>query len=480
MIKRHVIVYGGVLGTCVLAVAGLLHLGAATLPSQAGVAVLGGERLSPLAQAVTNAGHPLARLLLQLVVIVTAARALGWLATLFRQPPVVGEIAAGILLGPSLLGAHAPSTSAFLFPESSWAILQMLSQVGVLLYMFVVGLELDPAHLRARAHAAVAVSHFSIIVPFVLGVVLAFGLYSAHAPAGTPFHAFALFLGIAMSITAFPVLARILDDRKLTHTPLGVTALTCAAVDDVTAWSLLAFIVTVVTAGGAVAILAAMLGTSVLFVLGMFLMVRPLLARALSPAGAPQRLTRDRLALVIGVLFVSAWTTEVIGIHALFGAFLAGAMMPMVPALRRALRERLESFSSVFLLPLFFAYTGLRTEIGLLDDWSSWMTCFAIIGIATAGKLGGSVGAARVTGMSWRESVMLGALMNTRGLMELIVLNIGYDLGILSPEIFTMLVLMALGTTAMTGPMLSLASLAWPLPRPDVASLDPAHAHDEA
>lgn len=480
MIKRQVAVYGAVLGAFLLVVAGLLQLGSAILPSQAGLAALGGDRLSPLAQVMTNAGHPLARLMLQLMVIVTAARALGWVATVFRQPPVVGEIAAGILLGPSLLGAHAPGASAFLFPESSWGILQMLSQVGVLLYMFVVGLELDPAHLRARAHAALAVSHFSIIVPFVLGIVLAFGLYTTYAPVGTPFHAFALFLGIAMSITAFPVLARILDERQLTNTPLGVTALTCAAVDDVTAWSLLAFIVTVVTAGGAVAILASMVGMSVVFVLAMFLAVRPLLSRALVPRDGSPRLTRDRLALVIGVLFASAWTTEVIGIHALFGAFLAGAMMPMVPALRGALRERLESFSSVFLLPLFFVYTGLRTEIGLLNDWSSWITCLAIIGIATVGKLGGTVGAARVMGMSWRESVMLGALMNTRGLMELIVLNIGYDLSILSPEIFTMLVLMALGTTAMTGPMLSLATLAWPHRRSAVAPFDPAHAHDEA
>lgn len=279
--------------------------------------------------------------------------------------------------------------------------------------------EVGQSHLRARAHAAVAVSHFSIIVPFVLGVVAAFGLYAAYAPLGTPFHAFAMFLGIAMSITAFPVLARILDERQLTNTPLGVTAITCAAVDDVTAWSLLAFIVTIVTAGGAVAILGTMLGLSVVFVLGMFFVVRPLLARMLTARRAPQGLSRDRL----------------------------------------------ESFSSVFLLPLFFVYTGLRTEIGLLNTWDAWITCLMIIGIATAGKLGGTVGAARVMGMSWRESVMLGALMNTRGLMELIVLNIGYDLGILSPEIFTMLVLMALATTAMTGPMLSVATLAWPASR---------------
>ncbi len=476
MIKRHVAVYGGVLAVFILVVAGLLHLGATVLPPQADLALGDGIRLTPLAHVVANASHPLARLLLQLIVIVAAARALGGLATLFRQPPVVGEIAAGILLGPSLLGAYAPETSGFLFPESSWGILQMLSQVGVLLYMFVVGLELDPSHLRARAHAAVAVSHFSIIVPFVLGVVAAFGLYTAYAPIGVPFHAFALFLGIAMSITAFPVLARILDERRLTNTPLGVTALTCAAVDDVTAWSLLAFIVTVVTAGGAVAILGAMLGLSVVFVLGMFLVVRPLLARLLTARGGPPGLSRDRLALVIGVLFASAWTTEIIGIHALFGAFLAGAMIPMVPALRRALRERLESFSSVFLLPLFFVYTGLRTEIGLLDTWAAWATCLVIIGIATAGKLGGTVGAARVMGMSWRESVMLGALMNTRGLMELIVLNIGYDLGILTPEIFTMLVLMALATTAMTGPMLSLATLAWPGSRDVSAPYEPVPA----
>jgi Kef-type K+ transport system membrane component KefB len=339
-------------------------------------------------------------------------------------------------------------------------ILQLLSQIGVLLFMFVVGVELEPAYLRGKAPTAIAVSHFSIIIPFTLGVALSLALYTQYAPAGVPFHAFALFCGIAMSITAFPVLARILEERHLTHTPLGTTAITCAAVDDVTAWTILAFVVAITTAGGAGQVLLAIVVLSVLFVLLMFFAGRPLLKRVLDPGTIGDTLGKEHLAIVLVVLLSAALVTEIIGIHALFGAFVAGAIMPSGGRFRILLRERLESISAVFLLPLFFAYTGLRTHIGLLDDVSSWAICLAIIGVATAGKLGGTVLAARWTGLSWRDSVALGALMNTRGLMELVALNVGYDLGILSPEIFAMLVLMALVTTAMTGPLVSL-SLSW-------------------
>lgn len=407
-----------------------------------------------------NAQHPLARLILQLIVIVLAARAMGSFAKRLGQPPVIGEIAAGVLLGPSLLGWLLPDTSAFLFPAASMPILQLLSQIGVLLFMFVVGVELEPSHLRGKAHAAVAVSHFSIVIPFTFGVALSLALYTNYAPAGVPFHSFALFLGIAMSITAFPVLARMLEERNLTHTPLGTTAITCAAVDDVTAWSLLAFVVAVTTSGGAVAKLLMMMGLSVLFVALMIVVGRPALRRVLNPDTSGDTLSKERIAIVLAVLLSSALVTEIIGIHALFGAFVAGAVMPTGGAFRRVLRDRLESISSVFLLPLFFAYTGLRTEIGLLNDVASWVMCLTIIAVATAGKLGGTVLAARWTGMPWRDSLALGALMNTRGLMELIALNVGYDLGILTPEIFAMMVLMALVTTAMTGPLLSL-SLNW-------------------
>ena len=459
--KSRLLVYILFVTAAVLAVAGLIQLGGAWFPLQGVEVVSPAERSSgALAQMRDNAHHPLPRLILQLIVILLASRVFGGFARRLGQPPVIGEIAAGVLLGPSLLGWVMPDASSFLFPSASMATLQLLSQIGVLLFMFVVGVELEPSYLRGKAQAAVAVSHFSIIIPFTLGVSLSLALYTRYAPPGVPFHAFALFCGIAMSITAFPVLARILEERHLTHTPLGTTAITCAAVDDVTAWSLLAFVVAITTAGGAVEMLLAMVALSVMFVLLMIFVGRPILQRVLNPDKVGDTFSKERMAIVLAVMLSSALVTEIIGIHALFGAFVAGAIMPAGGTFRTVLRDRLESVSSVFLLPLFFAYTGLRTQIGLLDNVVSWAICLGIIAVATAGKLGGTVIAARWTGLPWRDSVALGALMNTRGLMELIALNVGYDLGILTPEIFAMMVLMALVTTAMTGPLLSL-SLNW-------------------
>jgi Kef-type K+ transport system membrane component KefB len=323
--------------------------------------------------------------------------------------------------------------------------------------MFVVGLDLDWKAVRNKAHAAVAVSHVSILFPFLLGVLLAFPLYREHAPAGVPFQAFGLFMGIAMSITAFPVLARILEERGMTKTPIGATAITCAAVDDVTAWTLLAFVVAVVTAGGAWLILGTTLGLAVLFAAVMIWIVRPVLRPILTQRVGHDVFSKERIAVVITVVLGAALATEVIGIHALFGAFFAGATLPADEDVRRGLRERLESFSAVFLLPLFFAFTGLRTQIGLLNDGWAWFTCFAIIALATIGKLGGSTLTARLMGIDWNSAFILGALMNTRGLMELIALNVGYDLGVISPEMFTSLVLMALLTTSFTGPLVDYA-----------------------
>jgi Kef-type K+ transport system membrane component KefB len=437
------------------AIAVVLHVGGRSLtpapaarpaaPAGAGAVVDGWSQ---------NAAQPLARLVLQILVIVAASRLAGAFVRRFRQPAVIGEIAAGIALGPSVLGALSPAASSVLFPPSSLVALQVLSQVGVILFMFVVGLEVDWRHVRRQAHAAVAVSNVSILVPFLLGVLAAIPLFRAHAPAGISFQAFALFMGIAMSITAFPVLARILEDRALTRTPLGSTALACAAVDDVTAWILLTFVVAVVTAGGGLATLAVTLAMTGLFAAVMALAVRPAL-RALPRAAAP--FSRERIAVVVGVMFGSALATEIIGVHALFGAFVAGASMPPDERYREGLRERLESFSSVFLLPLFFAFTGLRTEIGLLDDARAWLTCAAIVALATVGKLGASAVTARLTGMHWPHAFALGALMNTRGLMELVALNVGYDLGVISAQMFTTLVVMALVTTTMTGPLVDLA-----------------------
>ena len=451
-------VYVVTIAVSILVVAGLLQFGALILPDvpTAVSSPAATDSTGPLAHVVDNARQPLVRLLVQLLLIVATARVCARLATQVGQPPVIGEIAAGIIIGPSVLGALAPAASAALFPSDSLQILQMLSQIGVLLFMFVIGVELDASHLRGRTSTAIVVSHFSIAVPFILGVLLALLIYRAYAPDGVPFHAFALFLGVAMSITAFPVLARILEERRLTGTSLGTTALTCAAVDDVTAWSLLAFVSAVITAGGAAATLATMVVLLTAFVLVMVSVVRPSLARLLDSTLRADALSKEHIALVLAVLMASALATEIIGIHALFGAFLAGVVMPADATFRRLLRERLETISTVLLLPLFFAFTGLRTEIGLLSNVSDLLMTLVIIAVATIGKVGGTVVAARWTGLGWYESFALGALMNTRGLMELIALNVGYDLGILTPKVFTMMVLMALTTTAMTGPLLSL------------------------
>jgi Kef-type K+ transport system membrane component KefB len=403
-----------------------------------------------------NLRHPLSTLLLQVVVILVAARLAG---TLFRgmgQPAVIGEMAAGIVLGPSLLGALSPGAQSFLFPDSSMGFLSLLSQVGVVVFMFVVGLELNLKHLRQKADAAVLVSHASIIVPFFLGVALSLHIYPSLAPPDISFSAFALFMGVAMSITAFPVLARIVQERGLNRTHLGSTAIACAAVDDVTAWCVLAIVVAVVKADGLGGALVTIL-LSLVFIGAMLFLVKPRAERlwgdGLSGGAARRGMTAWSLAFV----FASALVTEVIGIHALFGAFLAGVVMPPRVSVRSLLHGRLEAFSTSVLLPLFFAFTGLRTQLGLLDDWQSWGVCAVVVAVAVLGKLGGSALAARWTGMGWRDAFAVGALMNTRGLIELIVLNLGYDLGILSPKVFAMMVLMALTTTFMTGPLLSLA-----------------------
>jgi Kef-type K+ transport system membrane component KefB len=408
-----------------------------------------------LGQALLERLHsPLGVLLMQLIVIILAARALGSAFLRVGQPAVTGEIVAGILLGPSLLGLVLPPAEAFLFPAPSLGALGVLSQVGVILFMFVVGIEVDLQHLRQKAQAALLVSHASIVVPFFLGAGFALLVYRQYAPASIAFSAFALFMGVAMSITAFPVLARIIEERRLGRTPLGAIAIACAAVDDITAWCMLAVVVAIAKAD-ALAGAALTVALTLAFIVLMLFVIRPRVARLLRAEEFDESHSRRLVAGVLVFVFAAALATEAIGIHALFGAFLAGVVMPSNSRLRGFLRERLETFSAVFLLPLFFALTGLRTQVGLLDSWPDWLTCAALIAVAIAGKLGGSMLAARWTGMGWREAFAVGALMNTRGLVELIVLNIGYDLGILSPRIFTMMVLMALVTTFMTGPILS-------------------------
>jgi Kef-type K+ transport system membrane component KefB len=444
----------------------LIFGAAIVLTLHAGKALEGHEHPLPRSVVIASAvamtkfpaiPDPFTLLVVQLVVIILAARVFGALFARLGQPAVVGEIAAGIALGPSLLGALAPGLSSVLFSAASIGTLRMLSQIGVLLFMFVVGMELDVKQLRGRADAAVVVSHASILFPYFLGVLVSLLIYVDFAPPGVPFLSFALFMGIAMSITAFPVLARILAERGMSKTFLGATALTCAAVDDVTAWSLLALVVAIVGAQGLGGFFLT-IGLAIAFIAVMLFGIRPALERT-APGRFEGTPSKGLLAGVLVFVLLSSLATELIGIHALFGAFLAGVVMPSSQRFREQMTHRLENVSSVLLLPLFFAFTGLRTQIGLLNDRAGWLAFGGIIAVAMLGKLGGTLLSARFTGMSWLDSFSLGALMNTRGLMELIALNVGYDLGILSPRIFTIMVLMALVTTFATGPLLALSDL---------------------
>ena len=390
--------------------------------------------------------------LLALAVVVVAGRVIGLLVARVGQPLVIGEVLAGILLGPSLLGALAPGVEAFLFPASARPTLGVIAQIGVILYMFVVGLEFDPGSLRRRAAPYVVTSQASIAVPFALGWGLAAIIYPDLSQPGVPFLAFAMFMGVAMSITAFPVLARILTDRGLSRTELGTAALTCAAVDDVTAWCLLAITVGVARATFADAL--AVLALTVVFVAVMFLVARPIAVRL--TAGDEGELSQGTATWTLAGLLLSAVVAEIIGIHAIFGAFLFGAIVPAGSAIAHRLQHDRTPVVTILFLPAFFAVTGLRTEIGLLGSWRDWAICLLIIVLATAGKFGGTFVAARLTGMPRALAARLGILVNTRGLMELVVLNVGLDLGVISPRLFTMMVIMALVTTAMTTPWLEL------------------------
>ena len=398
--------------------------------------------------------HPLGVLIMQIITIIAFSRIFGYFFNKIGQPTVIGEIVAGIILGPSFLGLFFPAVSAFIFPPDSLITLQFLSQIGLILFMFLIGMDLDLRVLKKSAGVAVIVSHASIILPYLLGVILSYFLYTNYAPSNIPFVAFALFMGIAMSITAFPVLARIIQERGLTKTPLGSLALTCGSIDDITAWCILAAVIAIVKTGTLVNSLFT-IGLAILYVNIMVFVVKPFIHKIGAVYFSKETLNKTVLAFIFFILFLSAYITELIGLHALFGAFLAGVIMPHGTDFKKNMVEKIEDVSLVLLLPLFFAFTGLRTQIGLLNDSHLWLVCLSVIAVAIIGKFGGTSLAARFGGMTWKDSFSLGVLMNTRGLMELIILNIGYDLGILSPEIFAIMVLMALATTFMTGPALS-------------------------
>lgn len=404
---------------------------------------------------MVNLHHPLALLLAQIVTIILVAKLFGWVCVKLKQPSVIGEMIAGIVLGPSLFGLYFPELSAFIFPKESLGNLQFLSQIGLILFMYIVGMELDLSVLRKKAHDAVVISHASIIIPFALGVGLSYFIYKEFAPDGIQFSSFALFIAIAMSITAFPVLARIVQERNLHKTKIGTVVITCAAADDITAWCILAAVIAIVKAGSFSGSIFVIL-MAILYVFIMIKAVRPFLTRIAESQKGKGFISKALVAVFFLILIISSYATEVIGIHALFGAFMAGAIMPENVKFRNLFIEKVEDVALVLLLPLFFVFTGLRTQIGLLNDPHLWKIGGFIILTAVTGKFIGSALTARFLKISWKDSLTIGALMNTRGLTELIVLNIGYDLGVLGPELFAMLVIMALFTTFMTGPCLDL------------------------
>jgi Kef-type K+ transport system membrane component KefB/nucleotide-binding universal stress UspA family protein len=407
------------------------------------------------------------QVLIQVVVIIGVSRLVGLGFRRINQPLVIGEIVAGIMLGPSFLGAVAPAFSAALFPPQTLPLLEILKDLGLIFFMFLIGLELDPKYLKGGLKTAVLVSHTSIVTPFSLGLVLAVLLYPLVSQQGVSFTAFSLFLGAAMSITAFPVLARILTEKNLQNTPIGTLALTCAAVDDVTAWCLLALAISVAGTNSMAAALPVIL-LALLYVGSMVLMGRPLLAQIAKLFSSSGKLDQSLLALIYVCVILSAVMTELIGIHFIFGAFLVGALMPKQADLTRVIAEKTEDFVLVVLLPIFFAYSGLKTQIGLLNQPTLWALCGLVLLVAIAGKYCGTFLAARLSGLNRQDSSALGWLMNTRGLTELIVLNIGLSLGVITPLLFTMLVIMALVTTFMTSPLLALT-----YPTPDRPSQTP-------
>jgi len=392
-------------------------------------------------------------LVLQVGVVVGFSRVVGILFKKIGQPQVVGEMVAGIMLGPSLLGWLAPGVSKFVFPAASMGYLNALSQFGLVVFMFLVGIELNPQELKKNGHAAVVTSHASIVTPFCLGSALALVLYPKLSHQGISFVSFALFMGSAMSITAFPVLARILTESRLLGTRMGTLSISCAAVDDVTGWCILAYIIILVrTESSSASIWTTIIGV-LAFVAVMMLGVRRILPWFESSLKKHGRLTENALAFMVTLIMICALTTEKLGIHSLFGAFFLGALMPKSVAFTRAVLNKFEALTVTALLPLFFAFSGLRTSLAGVQGQYLGYTAL-IIAVAILGKFGGSMFAARLSGVSWRDATSLGVLMNTRGLMELIALNIGLDIGVISQTVFSMMVLMALVTTFMTSPLM--------------------------
>ena len=406
------------------------------------------------AEKQREAGNRFAVFFLAIVVVMLLARLFGMLFVRLGQPRVMGEVLAGIVLGPTVVGALWPGLESFLFPSDLIPFIGVVAQLGLIFYMFLVGLEVDLSQIKGRVGQVAAISNVSVALPMMLGLAVALPIYELVGP-DKKFVAFALFMGVSMSITAFPVLARILVERRMLKRPIGVLALACAAVDDVTAWFLIALATAVAVAGSTGEVLETV-GLAAVFCVVMGFAIRPLLARVSTAYDEAGRVPGGWVALIFAGVLLSAYTTEQIGIALIFGAFVMGLIMPRRADLTEDVTHRIEDFVVTLLLPLFFAYTGLRTNIGLLDRPELWLMTLALLAVAVFGKLFGAAIAARLTGFGWRESAVIGTLMNTRGLTELIVLNLALELGIISEALFAMLVLMAIITTYMAGPALRL------------------------
>lgn len=455
---KNIIFYTSVLSVAIILLYTIMTLGKSNLEATKNISefINNGSAWSDfLKSVIEEATGSSALLILQIIIILFFVRFFGWICQRIGQPTVIGEIIAGIVLGPSLFGAFLPELSAMVFPESSIGNIKLLSEIGLVLFMFIVGMELDFKIMKNRANDAVLISHSCIALLFTLGAAFAYIIYPYFTHEDSRFIPFALFMGIAMSITAFPVLARIVHERGLNKTSLGAMVITCAAVDDITAWCLLAAVIAIAKAGTFLSSIYVIL-FAVIYVIAMFKLVRPFLQRIADLQTSRNIISKSVVGLFFLVLFLSAYTTSIIGIHPLFGAFLAGVIMPTNINFRKLFVDKIEDISLVLLLPLFFVYTGLNTKIGLLNSPQLWGICGIIILIATFGKLVGGTFVSRFIGFDWKSSMTIGALMNTRGLMELVVLNIGYDLGILTPEVFAMMVVMALVTTFLTSPILDL------------------------
>ena len=425
------------------------HPGTGIMPTSAGAFELFTNIISD------NMTNSLTILLLQIIVILLTVRVFSYLFKYIGQPGVMGEIVAGIVLGPSLLGYFFPEFSANLFPPESLDNLNLLSQIGLVLFMFVIGLELDFSVLKNKLNETLVISHAGIVVPFFLGVVAAIWVYEDYASGQTAFLPFALFIGICMSITAFPVLARIVQERNMTKTSVGMLSIASAANDDVTAWCLLAIVIALAKAGTFVSALYT-IELTLIYLVFMFLVMRPFLRKIGETYAYSEVINKTFVGFIFLILVLSSAITEIIGIHALFGAFIAGVVMPTNIGFRKVMMEKVEDVSLVFFLPLFFAFSGLHTEIGLINTPELWGVCLLFIVVAIAGKFGGCTLAARAVGENWKDSLIVGTLMNTRGLMQLVALNIGFEMGILTSEMFVVLLLMSLLTTFMATPMLSL------------------------